>query len=374
MQLDPAATRQVSASLLRLRQRAPFLALLSMFTRVEATAYVPTAATDGRTVYLNQEFFGRLEPAEQDGLLLHEVLHAALLHIPRLGQRERLRWNVAADIVINGMIAQTRGFELPEGGLREPGLEHLCVEEVYELIRIVPGPGFLIDLLDGPPPDASGPPPESPGALEAYWRQAQQQARMLHQSAGRGNLPAGWARELGRLDAGQLDWRSYLWRFVVQTPTDFSDYDRRFVGQRMYLETMAGESVRVYVGVDTSGSIGRDQLGAFMSEVLGILRAYPHLIGSLYYVDAAAHGPFPLEEGVESQRPVGGGGTDFRPFFAAVAEEHAGADEGVCVYLTDGFGDFPDAPPDLPVLWVVTPGGLEAEKFPFGEVARLLSQ
>jgi len=32
------------------------------------------------------------------------------------------------------------------------------------------------------------------------------------------------------------------------------------------------------------------------------------------------------------------------------------------------------APPDLPVLWVVTPGGLETEGLPFGEVARLLSQ
>jgi predicted metal-dependent peptidase len=43
----------------------------------------------------------------------------------------------------------------------------------------------------------------------------------------------------------------------------------------------------------------------------------------------------------------------------------------VIVYLTDGFGDFPLEPPKLPVLWVVTPGGLAPEGFPFGEVVSL---
>ncbi len=43
----------------------------------------------------------------------------------------------------------------------------------------------------------------------------------------------------------------------------------------------------------------------------------------------------------------------------------------VCIYLTDGYGDFPDAPPELPVLWVVTSGGRGLELFPFGEAVRL---
>jgi predicted metal-dependent peptidase len=46
-------------------------------------------------------------------------------------------------------------------------------------------------------------------------------------------------------------------------------------------------------------------------------------------------------------------------------------DPAVLVYLTDGFGTFPNKTPDHPVLWVVTPGGLESENFPFGNVVRL---
>jgi hypothetical protein len=46
-------------------------------------------------------------------------------------------------------------------------------------------------------------------------------------------------------------------------------------------------------------------------------------------------------------------------------------DPAVLVYLTDGFGTFPNETPDHPTLWVVTPGGLESENFPFGNVVRL---
>ena len=45
----------------------------------------------------------------------------------------------------------------------------------------------------------------------------------------------------------------------------------------------------------------------------------------------------------------------------------------VCVYLTDGYGTFTDTVLKLPVLWVVTPAGLDLSQFPFGETVRLLS-
>jgi predicted metal-dependent peptidase len=35
------------------------------------------------------------------------------------------------------------------------------------------------------------------------------------------------------------------------------------------------------------------------------------------------------------------------------------------IRITDGFGSFPKKAPDHPTLWVVTPGGLTSENFPF---------
>jgi predicted metal-dependent peptidase len=41
------------------------------------------------------------------------------------------------------------------------------------------------------------------------------------------------------------------------------------------------------------------------------------------------------------------------------------------IRTTDGFGSFPKIAPDHPTLWVVTPGGLISENFPFDSFARL---
>jgi len=45
----------------------------------------------------------------------------------------------------------------------------------------------------------------------------------------------------------------------------------------------------------------------------------------------------------------------------------------VLVYLTDGWGLFPESPPAFPLLWVVQAGGRDLEQFPFGETVRLLT-
>lgn len=386
MKLSSDIERSISASLLRLRMKSPFFATLALFTNFRATERIDTAATDGKNIFINEEFVRSLTSGQLDGLLLHEVLHAALLHVLRRGQREAILWNIAADIVVNGTIAQQPGFELPEGSIRDPKLEHLSVEEIYEIL--LPNTTYyclsLIDLLNQAPGDISqeelfgGRDGSSLGqakqaALEAHWKNAMQQAMVVARSSNsQGSIPACMQRELGALTQAQLDWRSYLWRYLVRTPTDFTGFDRRFIGRKLYLEALEGESVQVFVAVDTSGSICDEQMRSFLSEVLGILSAYPHLECQLYYADAEAYGPYSLDANREIPKPVGGGGTSFVPFFEKVAEKQDWYSNGVCVYLTDGYGDFPTQAPALPVLWVVTPGGLALEEFPFGEAVRLL--
>lgn len=371
MEQDNTLQRQITASILQLRLRSPFFATLALFARMQITETVPTAATDGRDIFINAAFWGKLTSSERLGLMAHEVLHAALLHVPRRGKRDPFLWNIAADIVVNGMIVAQEGFTLPSGHLRAQKLEHLSVEEVYHHLYTHSNTYQLsdTDLLWSNEPGSN-----SSAELESYWRQALQQAQAIARMSGHGTLPAGLVREITQLSPAQLDWRSYLWRFLVQTPTDFQEYDRRFVGQGVYLDTLAGESVHVYVAVDTSGSISTNELHLFLGEIVGILNAYPHLVALLYYVDAACHGPYSLQDQATLPKPVGGGGTDFRPFFTHILTEHADHSNGICVYLTDGFGTFPAEPPALPVFWVLSPGGRDINTIPFGEAVRLLPE
>ena len=210
--------------------------------------------------------------------------------------------------------------------------------------------------------------------MEAHWKNALEQASVMAENLLQGSLPASIQRELQTLKSGQLNWRHYLWRYLVRTPIDFGDFDRRFIGQRIYLETLEGETVRVAVAVDTSGSINNGQIQAFLSEIQSILLAYPHLDCQLYYADAELHGPYALTPYASLPTPIGGGGTDFRPFFTKLTQENSPWAITVAVYLTDGYGYFPSESPPFPVLWVVTPGGRDSSYFPFGETVRLLGE
>ena len=385
----------ISATRLRLRMHAPFFAALALFADIRFTPAVAIAATDGHTLYFNPAVFPGLSAPERDGLFLHELLHAALLHAIRRGPREPERFNIAADIVVNGMIVADGNTQLPAGGIRVPEWEHLSVEEIYDLLQ-QKGAAMqlpLADLLPGPPDGAkdgegetevagAAGEPSAAGAdsltglherqaLEAHWKQAIQQAQVVARSQSKGDLPVGVSRHLHEIAEPQLDWRSQLWRYLVHTPNDYRGFDRRFVHQGLYLEHLEGESVEVFCCIDTSGSVGETELALFMGELRGILSAYPMLRCQLWYADAECYGPYPLESDSEIPAPEGGGGTDFRPFFRAVKETWSRHQEAVCVYLTDGYGDFPESEPELPVLWVVIPGGLESAAFPYGEVVRL---
>lgn len=389
--------RLISASRLRLRIKSPFFATLALFADFKPTYNLQTAATDGQNIYFNPDFLSSLSPSQQDGLILHEVLHAALLHIFRRGSRIPKLWNIAADIVVNGLIMEQGQFELPPNGIREPKWEKFSVEEIYELLlkksqeathdnKVFPFILGEIDLLaspldeDGADIEAGGTQPASFGSIaqaseakmRAHWNKAFQQAALVARSINHGNLPAGIERQLEKLSQAQIDWRTYLWRYLVQTPTDFQGLERRFVSRGLYLETLAGESIQVFVAIDTSGSVDDRQMRLFLSEVQGILSAYPHIQCELYYADADIYGPYSLTLEDQLPKPVGGGGTSFIPFFEKVEATRNRYLEGVCVYLTDGYGNFPQRSPQFPVLWVVTPGGLDLPQFPFGEAVRLV--
>ena len=373
-------------SLLRTRlcSRTPFLGSLLLFAETISTDTIPTAATNGRQILINPQFFEHLTLDEQEAVLLHEVLHAALLHVPRGVGRDAKRWNIAADIVVNGILTR-EGFALPKDSVREYALEHFSVEEVYDLLEKSPwdkkdlqlgSPDLLTqegaDNKQGTIPGSLG--KEQMRAMEAHWRNAFEQASVMAESLLHGSLPASIQRELQTLKEGQLNWRHYLWRYLVRTPIDFRDFDRRFVGKGLYLETLEGETVSISVAVDTSGSINNEQVRVFLSEVKSILQAYPQLDCHLYYADAELHGPYPLTAHASLPTPIGGGGTDFRPFFTQLAKDHSPWTQTIAVYLTDGYGYFPLEAPPFPVLWVVTPGGRDSAYFPFGETARLLGE
>jgi predicted metal-dependent peptidase len=129
------------------------------------------------------------------------------------------------------------------------------------------------------------------------------------------------------------------------------------------------------IAVDTSGSIGEKELSEFQAEVQATLdECKPDAI-DVVYCDCRVNGVQEFTPGdLVKLRPMGGGGTMFEPVFDYIVSadlpesaeysryEH---DEPEClIYLTDGYGSFPESAPNYPVLWAST----QKETFPFGQV------
>ncbi len=406
---------RISQYLLQLRRHHPFLATLSMMASYTFDADVEQVSANGIDVRINPDYFQQLANDQANGLLLHATLHNALLHASRRGARQNKIWNIAADIVVNQIIAEAGVFKAPPDTAIEPRYAGLSVEQVYEKLCTLSRD--LAQSQDGEAQSqhqpsrpagqlgepATGDSPENAllaqlypaifdlagaanqqndpqaqrnqKALENHWkasfRQAETVQRLHHKS--RGRIPAGLIREIDALYQPELDWKTLLWRFVSRTPCDFNGFDRRFVHQKLYLEQLESESLNLAVAIDTSASVEKQELSQFISEISAILNAYPFIKAKLFFVDAAVHGPYSLDQTVRLPVIRGGGGTDFIELLQTVERNRKAFEDLLCIYMTDGLGNFPRQAPEFPVLWVVSNGGLDSDAFPFGEVARLSS-
>ena len=422
------AEKKLSASVIRVRMRSPFYATLLIYAKKIPDFTMPTCATDGMDIFYNPDFINKLTPQEVDGSLLHEVLHAALYHPRRRLTRDPNLWNIAADVVVNGIVIQQDYVKLIDGHVRRKDLEHLHAEEVYEVLakeeeqrkkQQKKGGQGQGQKGQGKPQQGQGQgqgqtghgDPKDPGgaseiddqkkqvqkspcfhegkkhkhdspaeaaerakAAEAHWKQAVAKATVVQRTSQPGKDPAGWGRIIDTIQGPQIDWRLELLRFLTPCPADFEGYDRRLIHQGLYIEDFKGETVHAYICVDTSGSIAQRELTLFVGEINGILRAYPHVKAKLFFADASLYGPYDVEPDAPLPPPQGGGGTSFVPFFDYLAKNTSRSDNAVAIYLTDGEGAFPQYPPmDCETLWVVLPGGASDDKFPFGRVIRMVN-
>jgi predicted metal-dependent peptidase len=367
--------------------KSAFFATLALRLRPEPDWDVGTLATDGKVLRYAPPFVTALSPAELVGVLAHEVMHCALAHPARRGDRDPERWNIACDLAINPLLVTT-GVVLPPGRLMpgegayaglEPGK---AAEEYY---AIVPGPHGPADMPGGDTGGAGAAPdpggcggvvdsdrgdPAGARQVEADWQVAVSQAQAA--AAGRGPLPGGLGRAVERALRPPADWRGALREFVIASARN--DYswarpNRRFLAQGLYLPGLHSEELGdVILAVDTSGSIGEQTLGLFAGEVNAVLSAYDCAVTVLYHdtevqkVQAwtSADGPLVLD-------PVGGGGTSHCCVFDWLIA--SGVTPACVVCLTDLETEFPARRPDVPVLWAV-PGQIPIDP-PFGRVVSL---
>lgn len=326
----------------------PFFGMLALRLMLVEDVATKTLSVDGKQIKYNPEFVADLSPNLTKSALGHEVMHCVFDHIGRRGGRSHRKWNQAGDYIINASLKDA-GFEIGEDWLHNSAFAGMSSDEVYNLL---PEP----DDQDGNDPldDCQDGNTESTEIDATDWKIATIQAAASAKAMGK--LPGSLARFVDELTAPKVDWREMLRRFVTETSKDdysWSRPNRRFMAQGFYLPTLYSESMgEIVVAIDTSGSIDQTTLTAFGSEIKAIVQSVRPSKTAVIYCDAAVNHVDEFGPNDELHFDMhGGGGTDFRPPFKLVEEKGI---RPVCfVYLTDGYGPFPDAP-EYPVLWCCT--------------------
>ena len=327
--------------------RHPFFGNKATRMRVQnCDDWCPTAATDGRNLYYNTQFFNMLSNKQIEFVIAHEILHCVFDHITRRDDRDAMIYNIACDYLVNNLLVRDKiGERVDQVQIfQDFKYDGWTSEEVYDDIKDkyddeqLEALGQLLDEhvdweKDG---DQEG---QAPGQGEGAGKGKKKSNRPKYtkeelkkirdeikesmitsaQSAGAGNTPGEIARMIKELTEPKMNWRELLRQQIqstIKSDFTFSRPSRKGWHTGAILPGMNFmDTIDICIGIDMSGSIGNQQAQDFLGEVKGIMDEYKDYKIKLWCFDTAVYNEedFSADGGQDlmDYEILGGGGTDF---------------------------------------------------------------
>lgn len=369
-----------------------FATLLFDLMRIVEDANMPTAATDERTIWVG-EWFRRLPIKQRVFVLCHEIYHTVFRHCsraklyadrgfgPDLKPFNFKKWNMAGDYYINALLKNDNIGEMPPQGLYNPNIcngPDTTIEDIYLALPDEQGD-------DGDENDEGGhggfdqhKMPQSGGKDAGPSEQQVKEAVTAAKNAAkaRGDMPGGLARVIDRILEPEQPWKQLLKDYVMSTTgkedTSWARPNRRRLVLPPHVPFPGSEGFAMgtmVVAVDVSGSIGPDELAAFLGEIKGIIEQVRPRELYLMPWDTAAkvhkvESVEDLEELATSEGLYGGGGTDYSCVPPLIEDEWIQPEIVIC--LTDGYVAWPSVEPEWNHLTVTT-----GHDCPFGKSIKM---
>ena len=208
------------------------------------------------------------------------------------------------------------------------------------------------------------------GASEATQEEKNEAGKEIEQALRQGSILVGKMggnvdRNISEMLTPKIDWKEALRDFVKSTTQgkDQSTWRRlhkRYLAADLIMPSSYSEKVGgIAIGIDTSGSIGSEELNQFLSEVKSICEEVsPEYIDLLYWdTHVAARETYTENElaGLtESTKPAGGGGTE--PACVPKFMKKHNMTPECLLMLSDGYIGHQDASNwdiSAPVLWCI---------------------
>ena len=368
---------------------------------VNADAWLPTAATDGKYFYYNSKFINMLRPGEHIFLFGHEVLHNVYEHLGRSKQNKHNPQlaNIAADYCVNRDLKINRigTFITTVPALYDPKYDGYSMEEVYEELYDNADKIDLEDLvdqlldehLDSEEGGSGGGQPveDENGNLisksrPSYTKEQKQEIRdqikeSLLQSAagaGAGEMPEGVKRIIKDLTEPKMPWQELLNMSIQSTLK--GDYSFMARSKKGYFSDVAlpgqtpEETIDIALSLDMSGSISDEMGKEMLSEVRGIMEQFKDFRIKVWCFDTKVYNyqeftPQNIDE-FENYAITGGGGTDFDANWEFMKENEIQPERFIMFtdgYPWDSWGD----PDYCDTVFIIH--GNEDIKPPFGNYA-----
>ena len=341
----------------------PFFGALAMKMPVKITKDlpIPTAATDGESLYYHPDFVKTLTPGELVFVTGHEILHAAYLHCQRRGNKDN-RWLLATDIVVNQHLVNNKVGTMPKDLIYDPGLFNKgegLVEKIYDLLK----PDDSRKPMDDHLPMKGKPDPNAAAKMRAKLQGAMDVAKQC------GNMPADIQAMLEQGGDAQVAWEDELFSEITADKGEDHTYakrNRRYAALDVLLPGRYGEKMGDLVyAIDCSGSTSDDMVRRAGVEVkAAALSVKPEKVHIIYFdSDIKKHEEYNHDEDFEVH-VHGRGGTAFSPIFRYIEEK--GIDVAHCIVATDMDCDDFGPEPDYPVIWLAMDN--HSDYAPWGKV------
>jgi predicted metal-dependent peptidase len=331
--------------------------------------WCPTAATDGKHLYYNTQFFNAMSNKEIEFVIAHEILHCVFDHITRREDRIPVLHNIACDYIVNNTLVRDRIGEMVkivqcyqdfkyDGWMSEAVYDDLfkqAEEKGQEYLEA------LGDLLDehvdwekesegsneskggGKEGKGEGRPTYTKEELKKIRDEVKENMLSSAQAAGAGNTPAEVQRIIKELTEPKMNWRELLRQQIQSTIRNdytFSRPSRKGWHTGAILPGMNFmDTIDVAIGLDMSGSIGDHQAKDFLGEIKGIMEEYKDYNIKLWTFDTAVYNEqdFSADGGEDllSYDIQGGGGTDFMTNWEYMKEHNITPKK--FIMFTDGY-------------------------------------
>lgn len=331
-----------------------FLGSLLCRMKFEWRDDIPTAQTNGEVLRWNPDFFLSLDKETRVTVLAHELWHVAYMHCARGEGLDPELYNIAADHVINLMLAEHNYFMDGFPYVMDEKYIGWSTEQVYkDLQNNPPGPaptGGLGEDITKPKDDNGNIDPRALADMVSKVVGAATAARMSDQAS---SIPGEVSRTFENFLKPKLNWDVILHNFfndLVNYEYSYRRPNRRYEDPIMPgLVGMEGLEHLVYY-LDISGSVSDEDILRFNSEVAYIKEQFNPQRLTLVTFDTEIKDIYEFEADDDFQKIVvtGRGGTDLNPVIAHANKVKPNA----IIIFSDLYVDMPKQKPQCPVVWI----------------------